>query len=334
MIKKFIDWLIKPLTDEQVVDCSEQDQDEAVSEEEVKKEDKLFRPQSFDQYIGQEKAKALIKAYIEGTKKLNKTFPHVLIHGTAGCGKTTLARIIANELHKNFKEVIGIDDPTWVCYFIQDLEGGVIFIDEIHKVKRSVCEELYPAMEDYRVDGEETPFTLIGATTEIGEIIKTRKPFIDRFKIKIELEDYAASDIEKIIKQYKEKTFPAIELNENVYTVLSYNARVTPRTAISLLETTVYLGGDVEKALEASNIIYDGFTRKDLQVLEILVDYQTGAGLNTLISHLGTSEDNYLYELEPYLLKSGVLRRASKGRVITEKGKATLELLRSKCEKR
>jgi holliday junction DNA helicase RuvB len=337
LFKRFFEWLAKPLEELRQEDRDYQKSISLISKEPetiqklaLEENENLYRPALLDSYIGQEKAKSIIKDVLSGTKLYDKTFPHTLIYGKAGCGKTTLARIIANELKKKFREVIGIDDPTWVCYFIQDLEGGVLFIDEIHKVKRNVCEELYPVMEDYKVDGEETPFTLIGATTEPAEIVETRKPFWDRFKIKIELEEYKEKEILKIIKQYQEKIFPNIEINYPILLKISKNSRLTPRLGISLLETTIYMAKNVEKALNANQIIYNSYTAKDYKVLELLSQYPKGIGVNAIASYLSIKKNEFEGMIEPFLFKNDLLMRTLKGRVITDKGIKLVKTLKRK----
>ncbi len=291
-----------------------------------------FRPITFDQYIGQTKAKSILKAYIEGTRSRNKIFPHLLIHGNAGCGKTSLAKLLAKELGVKFQEIVStsVESIQEIIDVIRNAEGGIVFLDEIHGLSREMVEPLYPIMEDFR-NGEEVfqPFTLIGATTEIGEIIKSRRPFYDRFKIKQELEDYTATEIESIIRQYKEKLFTSEILDNHVYQMISFNSRFTPRIAINLLEATIYLGGDIRIALQNFSIISDGYTTKDLMVLENLNASISGLGLQAIASQLGTSKQNYEYDIEPYLLKNGLVMRTPRGRKITEKGKEMIVKLKS-----
>lgn len=296
-----------------------------------------FRPATFEQYIGQERAKDILRSYLVEVKKRGIIFPHLIISGSTGTGKTTLAKIVANELKKNFLEVIasamnlGID----VSMF-ETLDGGVLFIDEIHALKRSICERWYPIMEDFSISSEETitPFTMIGATTELGEIKRNRRPFYDRFKLKLELEDYTESDIKKIIKQYSQNVFPNDKIDNKMLDAVSKNSRTSPRLAISLLESSIYLGKDVRKALDNLKIIGKGLTDKDLKILDFLYRNRQGIGEKTISSYLGTSITNYKQESEIHLLKNNYLVVGDKGRKITEEGIKVLTYLKRERNKR
>lgn len=314
-MNKFWEWFIDPLIDD---GSKEVEQFNKTSPQKAK----LFRPQTFEQYIGQERAKNILTSYIKGTKEREKIFPHVLIHGSAGCGKTTLARIIANELNVGFAETIASEIKIFedVENKIYDSKNGVVFADEIHSLDRDTCESIYTVMEDFTYEGESIPeFTFIGATTELGEILKNRRPFYDRFKIIIELENYKPEEIAQIIKQYQTFTFPKDNLNSQVYEIIGKNSRNTPRTGIRLLEATIYLNGDINQALKNFGIVEDGYTEKDLKVINYLKE-EGSVGLQGLASYLNTSTENYLYNIEPYLLMNGLISRKPRGRKITEKG--------------
>lgn len=283
---------------------------------------KIFRPQIFEEYIGQEKAKNKLISYITAMQKRNATMPHILIYGKAGCGKTTLARIIANELQVKFKEQITSNtNIKYIDLDIEEVEGGILFRDEIHAMPREDAEQIYTIMEDFTYEGEPIrPFTLIGATTELGEIIKNRRPFFDRFKIKIKLEDYTNEDISQIVRQYKMCSFSNDQVYESTYTIIGQNSRGTPRIAISLLEASIYLNGNIQQVLENDNIIKDGYTHEDLKLLSYITKNEKGVGLQGLVSYLDTSNENYIYEIEPYLLKNGLIIRTPRGRRITLEG--------------
>ena len=287
-----------------------------------------FRPMTFDQYIGQEKAKTILKARIEGTKKMGVTFPHTLIYGKAGCGKTSLAKIIAKELGVSFQEIIStsIKEPKEIFKVIREANGGIIFLDEVHALKRELVEPLYPVMEDFRLGNDDLkPFTIIGATTEIGEILENRRPFYDRFKRHQSLEDYTAGDIEKIAKQYTEKLFPNEKVDPIVFQVIGINSRYTPRIAIGLLESVIHMGGNYRLALRSEGILLDGFTEQDLLVLEILTESPKGLGLQAIASRLETSKKNFEYDIQPYLFKNGLITLTRSGRLITDKGKEMMK---------
>jgi Holliday junction DNA helicase RuvB len=299
---------------------------------ETKNTNKNFRPINFDEYIGQENAKNILKSFISGTKKRNWVFPHLLIHGSAGTGKTTLARIVANELKVNFLEMISteIGDPLEFLSVIQKLDGGVLFLDEVHGLDRASCESIYPLMEDFRfMDRDIKPFTLIGATTEIGEIIKTRRPFYDRFKNKIELESYNSEEMQKIIRQYVNKRFENEKVSDEIFETVAECCRVTPRVAISLIETVIFMDGNLSNALRCHKIIWKGYTDKDMKILELLSSVKA-MGVSAIASYLNTSRDNVEHDLEPYLLRNNMVLRTRGGRQITEQGKELLEILKSK----
>lgn len=290
-----------------------------------------FRPLTFDQYIGQDKAKNILKTLIEGNKKLGRIFPHTIISGRAGCGKTSLVKILARELGVSFTEIISstIKEPDDLYRIIYHANGGIIFLDECHALKRDLVEPLYPIMEDFKIGNETVPeFTLIGATTELGEIIETRRPFYDRFKRPIVLEDYTTENIEAIVRQYYTKIFANEKLPDYIFTVIASNARLTPRIAIRLTESTVFMGGNIKMALDSEGIILDGYNDLDLKVLEILSDTPRGIGIQALASRLETSKKNFEFEIQPYLLKNEILQVSPRGRVITEKGKELMKRMR------
>ena len=283
----------------------------------------IFRPKTFSEYIGQDSAKTILDNFIKGTCQRNKVFPHTLIHGNAGCGKTTLVKIIANQLQKTCTEAITSDiiDFSVLKQQIDGVDGGILFLDEIHSIERSFAEKLYSIMEDFTYNGKDiSQFTLIGATTELGEILKTRRPFYDRFKIIIGLEDYTVQNLTDIIKQYKSKIFLQDSLSEKTYYIIAENSRLTPRTAIRLLEASIYFNGDIQKVLSSFNIIKEGYTNTDLTILKYLRDSNTVVGVQSISSYLGTSEANYIFSIEPYLLKTGMIVRTPRGRKITETG--------------
>jgi len=288
----------------------------------IKSKSKFFRPKTWDEYIGQTKVKNIMKSYIEAMIRRKQVLGHVLIHGQAGTGKTTLAEIIANELQVKIQELIGssVNRVGSVVKMIQRVNKGVLFIDEVHAVDRNTTEQLYPIMEDFKFMGNKIkPFTLIGATTELGEIIQDRKPFFDRFKIIIELDDYTTSEMVEIVKQYKDKVFMADEVIKEDYIKIAQNCRGVPRRAIRLLEARVYLS-DMKQVLKNFRIIKEGYTDKDLKTLEYIANCDKGVGMQSIASYLGTSVKGYLYEIEPYLLQSGVISRTVRGRRITDIG--------------
>lgn len=344
MFDNFFNWLLKPFDDTinnsynelndnfdeafLIIDKNTNVDDLPITDT-INNQNLIFRPLTIDEYIGQTKVKSIISSYIEGITKRNKIFPHTLIYGEAGTGKTTLARIIAKQLKVKFSELITSDikDASNLIKEIQQLNGGVLFLDEIHSIDRNNAEKLYTVMEDFAYNGSSIKqFTLIGATTELGEIIKTRKPFYDRFKLILELQSYTIYDLVQILKQYKENLFDDDNITYKTYVTIASNCRNTPRNGIRLLEATIYNNGDTQKVLDNFNIVSNGYTIKDIALLEYLKDNGRALGLQNIAALLDTSQENYLYNIEPYLLKTGIIIRTSKGRMITPKG---IELLKN-----
>jgi len=282
----------------------------------------VFKPTTFAQYVGQDKAKSLLQNYISGTITRKRPFPHTLICGQAGYGKTTLARIIAHQLNLSITEVIGNEaNSESIGKLVGKSQLGILFIDEIHAVERASAEQLYPLMEDFTYKGQSVaPFTLIGATTEVGEILKDKKPFYDRFKIIINLTEYTIPELASILKQYKTQVFPQDKLSHKIYYTLARNCRNTPRHGIRLLEATIYANGNIQDTFYTFDIVKDGYTSQDLYILKYLSQNPKGLGLKGLTAYLNISEDNYTYAIEPYLLKTGLLMRTARGRIISEKG--------------
>jgi Holliday junction DNA helicase RuvB len=329
---KFWDWYVKPITD---IFAPYVEGEELISPGvslKIGQKVPMFRPETFDEYIGQDKAKQMIKSYIEGVKQRNMPFPHTLIYGNAGCGKTTLARIMAKELNQQISELIGaeIKSSYDIIWKLKDFDGkaGVVFLDEIHAMDRDTVEGLYPMMEDFKHNNQQiVPFTMIGATTELGEILKRSRPFVERFKLWIELEPYTNQNIVEIVTQYREHLFSKDAVSSDVLSIIGENARCTPRTGIRLLEATIYLG-DIKQALRNANVIKDGYTTRDLKCLSYLNENQKGVGLQGLSSYLNIPQELYVYEVEPYLLQNNMIIRTPRGRKITALGISKMEELR------
>ncbi len=236
-------------------------------------------------------------------------------------GKTTLVNIVAKQLAIPMKEIIGETEADKVLEIVMDLKGGILFIDEVHALKTETMEKLYSIMEDFKYEGESIPeFTLFGATTEMGELIKRAKPFYDRFKIIIELENYSISEMKQMARGYRDRKYPSDSLDEKAVNILAKNCKLTPRALIRLIDTAICFDGDIKATLKSFNIIHNGFTSKDLQILKYLANNKKGTGLQGLTAYLNTSQQNYLYESEPYLIQNELILRNPRGRVITEKG--------------
>ena len=310
------------------------------SEEDIRNDDTL-RPKFLTDYIGQKKAKEMMKVYIEAAKGREEPLDHVLLYGPPGLGKTTLAGIIANEMGVHIKITSGpaIEKPGDVAAILNNLkEGDVLFVDEIHRLNRQVEEVLYPAMEDFAIDVvigkgatsksirlELPKFTLIGATTRAGML---SAPLRDRFGVVNRLEYYTLSELKTIIM--RSAGVLGVKVEEDAALEMARRSRGTPRLANRLLKRVrdfaeVKYDGKVTKevateVLALLNIDSYGLDHIDREILTTMIEKFNGGpvGLETIAVSIGedtaTIEDVY----EPYLIQSGFLARTQRGRIVTE----------------
>lgn len=294
--------------------------------EEEKDEKYLWRPSKFNEYIGQENLKNIIQARINGCKKRKEIYPHMLIDGNAGCGKTTIAYLTAKYLNVPFVECIAntIQSPQQFVDKLAEAKGGVFFIDEIHEINKKLANFILPLLEDFQINGKRIrKFTLFGCTTELGILIKKFKPLVERMKIQKTLEAYTQQELIHIIKQFKNKSFCEENIEDDVYIVISKNCRNTPRMGLRILENYIFMNKNINDVLKAEGIIKDGLTISDIKILKLLNSQPKGIGLKSISAYLGTSEQNYLYKNEGYLLEQGLITITSR-RIITIKGKEFL----------
>ena len=307
-----------------------------VTEEDLPLEGSL-RPQTLEEYIGQEKTKKTLKIYIEAAKQRHDTLDHVLFYGPPGLGKTTLSGIIANEMGTHMKVTSGpaIEKPGEMAAILNNLqEGDILFVDEIHRLNRQVEEVLYPAMEDFAIDimiGKgasarsirlDLPkFTLVGATTRAGLL---SAPLRDRFGVMHHLEFYNHQELQTIVLRSAQVL--GVEIDTKGAAEIAKRSRGTPRLANRLLRRVrdfaqVKYDGKITYdvasfALDLLEVDQYGLDKIDRRILQtLIVNFQGGpVGLETLAAAIGedsgTLEDVY----EPYLLQNGFLNRTPRGR--------------------
>lgn len=308
-----------------------------------------LRPQSLEQYIGQDTVKQHLAIAIGAAKKRGETLDHILLHGPPGLGKTSLAAVIAHELGVGFRSTSGpvLEKPGDLAAILSGLESGdVLFIDEIHRLNRVVEEILYPAMEDYSVDiivgaGPSArsvklplrPFTLIGATTRGGLL---SAPLRDRFGIVERVDFYDQGALEKIVQRSAEILDTPIDLAGA--SEIARRSRGTPRIANRLLKRVrdyaehldrPLIGREVaDLALSALQVDARGLDRMDREILKTVIEKFDGGpvGLDTLAAALsedkGTLEDVY----EPFLIQQGLIQRTPRGREATRQAYEYLQL--------
>ena len=302
--------------------------------------ERSLRPHRLDEYVGQENVKELLKVYIEAAKQRGDALDHVLLYGPPGLGKTTLANIIAAEMGVSIRITSGpaLEKTGDIVALLTNLqEGDILFIDEIHRLSRTVEEVLYPAMEDFEFDiiigkgpsarsirFDLPKFTLIGATTRSGQLTS---PFRDRFGVLFRLELYTVKELAQIVTRSAD--ILGIKIEPQGAEEIASRSRGTPRIANRLLKRVrdfAQIMGDgtitkeiAQSALLKLNIDEIGLDNTDRKMLEAMIRSFGGGpvGLDTLAAMIGeeaiTIEDVY----EPYLMQLGFINRTPRGRVVT-----------------
>ncbi len=304
-------------------------------------EDKLdTEPKSWEEYIGQEEIKNTLKETLQAIKN-DKTipYPHILISGNAGYGKSALIHLLAKESGLPLIETVAgnLETKEDIYRLLAQLPKkypfGIIFIDEIHGLKKEIGEILLPITQTFKVNNRPIPyFTLAGATTDIGLLATKLNPLVDRCKQKFILRPYTNEELAKIINNQAKKR--DLKFTKEALLSIASRSRETPRLALGLLDNIYYYAkykniNEIDNAtaiqkMEKLKIYKNGITEKDIYLLNYLNKQTSAVGLNTITQILNIDKQTYQYYIEPFLVRKEYILRTPRGRIISQKGKEFL----------
>ena len=302
----------------------------------------ILRPKYLSDFQGQNELKENLKIYIDAAKKRGEALDHIFLQGPPGLGKTTLASIIANEMGADIKltSATALDKPKDLVGILTNLsKGSILFIDEIHGLKKSMEETLYVAMEDYKIDWvigqgpaartmkiDLEPFTLIGATTRTGAV---SKPLENRFGIPVKIDLYSPEELSLIIR--RSARILNTDITDDAVMAIARCSRGTPRIANRILRRVrdiaqVKGNGTITRemagiGLEKLGIDKYGLDKTDREILRVIIEIYNGGpvGLEALAASINDSADTVEVYYEPYLMRQGYLKRTTRGRCVTQK---------------
>lgn len=290
------------------------------------------KPVTLDEFIGQTENKKSIKTSLKIIKAIKPI--NIFIHGFAGCGKTTLAEIIAKELDAEFIYTIPeqLKNMETISSTINKIQSEkkltVWMIDEAHNLDKKLINILLPILQDHKLgDVVIREFVMIFATTDYNKLHKKSEALISRFQTKVYLEKYSISEMVTILKQHKKKFGIDIDIPETDYKLIAENCKGVPREAINLLLKRLVLN-DVSEIFQENKIVFNGLNKKDIQILDSLNEMKDPIGVNFLSQRVSLSEADYQLVYEPFLIESGYIQRIQRGRVISQKGKELLNYLK------
>ncbi|MCK9432544.1 MAG: AAA family ATPase [Candidatus Omnitrophica bacterium] len=289
-----------------------------------------FRPQTFDQFIGQEEAKERAKTIIKKVRTGMKA--HLIVDGVQGGGKTSYIEILARSIPAKLISRVGRQiDEEEVVNIINEINTTkedfiMLFIDEIDTIDPKILKIFNPIVESFNISGKGIrPFIFAGATINKHKLIKTNPDFLDRLPHSIKFDRYNSNEIKQIIIQYKDQLYSEKKVNDDIQDIISRNCKFNPRISLGLLEDFI-IEQDINKVMHNSKIVKDGLTIIDIDILRVLSEAKRPMGANNLATKVKLSEQQYCTEFEPYLVSCDYINRIP-SRIITDKGRQILEAI-------